>query len=165
MQATGRDCEILYLHVFACYVFGMAAPYTEKVSGNLSVVPDASGHGGVVSAVALSLSGKSTNSSIQVGITAHAGGGQGSAVALTKKVNVISTVGTAADSVLLPAATGSGSEVIVINNAAANSLNVFPAGTDVIDAGSASAADAVAAGKRRIYLDVAAGVWASLLGA
>src|SRR5262249_51571665 len=53
-------------------------------------------------------------------LTAHAGGGQGSALALTASINRVTTVATAADSVKLPAALA-GQSIVVINAAAANS--------------------------------------------
>jgi hypothetical protein len=69
-------------------------------------------------------------------ITAHAGGGQGSATPLTTMVNRVTTVATAGDSVVLPTA-APGMNVTVINSGA-NSLAVFPAGTDAINAQTAS---------------------------
>lgn len=64
-------------------------------------------------------------------LTAHAGGGQGSALALTNPINNVTTVATVGDSVGLPAALA-GMEVVIINDAA-NSMQVFGNGTDTID--------------------------------
>lgn len=91
-------------------------------------------------------------------ITAFAGGGQGSAVALTRYINRVTTVGTAADSVKLPAASA-GDSVVVINAAASNSMNVFPATGDAINALSANTALAQAAGVTRLYFCAVAGTW------
>ena len=66
-------------------------------------------------------------------LTAHAGGGQGSALALTAQINRVTTVATAGDSVKLPAATA-GAQVMVINAAASNSMDIFPATGEAIDA-------------------------------
>lgn len=96
-------------------------------------------------------------------IVAHAGGGQGSAVPLTTMINRISTVGTAADSVLLPAAVV-GLQIFVANDTA-TSANVFPAGTDSINALSASAAFALAGGKNALFTCTVAGKWHAILSA
>lgn len=97
-------------------------------------------------------------------ITAFAGGGQGSAVQLTSVVNRVTTVGTAADSVKLPAAVP-GLEVTVINAAAANAMNVFPATGEVINALAANTAISVAANKAISFFCAVAGVWNSQLTA
>jgi hypothetical protein len=88
----------------------------------------------------------------QDNIVAHAGGGQANAVPITAPLARIVTVATAADSVVLPPAIR-GMEVTVVNDAAANSANVFPAsaaqggvaGGDSINALAANAAFALAA--------------------
>ena len=69
--------------------------------------------------------------SFATGITAFAGGGQASAVALTAMVNRVSTVATSGDSVRLPAS-APGLEITVINRGA-NPMQVFGAGTDTIN--------------------------------
>lgn len=102
--------------------------------------------------------------SVENGITAFAGGGQGSARVLTRSINRVTTVGTAADSVKLPAAVA-GMRITVINAAAANSMNVFPATGGIINALSANAAYAVAANKTVIFTCAVAGTWNTLLTA
>lgn len=97
-------------------------------------------------------------------ITAHAGGGQGSATPLTTVINRITTVGTAADSVVLPTA-APGLQITVINAAAANSANVFPATGDAINALGANNAFALAAGKSCNFYSTVAGVWHTILSA
>lgn len=103
----------------------------------------------------------------ETGLTAAAGGTQAAALALAaaKTVHNIATVGSAADSVKLPLATGSGQMHWVKNSAAANSLQLYGSGTDTIDAVATATGVAVAAGKSRICYDMAAGLWVSLLGA
>ena len=65
------------------------------------------------------------------GITAFAGGGQGSAVALVGQVNRITVVASAGDSVRLPPSVA-GLWVEIVNKGA-NPLQVFGAGTDTIN--------------------------------
>jgi hypothetical protein len=97
-------------------------------------------------------------------ITAFAGGGQGSAVLLTAGINRVTTVGSAADSVKLPPALA-GDIVVVINAAAANSMNVFPSTGDNINALAANAAFAMAANKQAIFVCAVNGTWNSNLTA
>ncbi len=102
--------------------------------------------------------------SVTNGITAFAGGGQGSAVALTSVINRVTTVGTAADSVKLPAAKA-GASLSVINAAAANAMAVFPATGDAINALSANASLSVAANKTVMFECAVDGTWHSILTA
>lgn len=105
---------------------------------------------------------------VVTGITAHAGGGQASAVALTGLVNSVDTVATAADSVKLPAPTIKGQAVVVINNAATNSMQVFGSGTDTINGVATGTGVAQAAGKTAIYIAMGVGTainWFRLLSA
>lgn len=62
----------------------------------------------------------------QQGLTAHAGGGQGSATVLTYGMNEVATVGTAGDSCKMPAAVV-GKFVYVVNDSATNAMDLFPA--------------------------------------
>lgn len=72
--------------------------------------------------------GSLETSSAQIGLTAHAGGGQASATPITAMTAVFSTVATTADSAVLPSATGLPTGAVltisVINNGA-NSMAVF----------------------------------------
>lgn len=115
----------------------------------------------------LSTSGLFRLGGIETGLTAHAGGTQAAALALssTKSVHNVTTVGSANDSVVLPASTGSGTIHWVKNSAAANSLQLFGLSSDTIDGVTASTGVAVAAGKSRIVCDFASGTWLSILGA
>ena len=98
-------------------------------------------------------------------ITANAGGTQAAAFALdaTKLVHNVTVVGTAADSVILPAATGSGTVHIIKNSDVAESLQLFAALTETIDDVASATGVAIAAGKTRQVIDVEAGNWISLL--
>lgn len=110
--------------------------------------------------------------SVSSGLTAHAGGGQANALALTSQGNQISTVATAADSVVLPPAVA-GLEISVTNNAAANAANVYPAsatqggvaGGDAINALGVNAAFSLAANKTALFICNVTGVWAAVLTA
>jgi len=105
------------------------------------------------------------------GLTATAGGGQSNALLLTNALNVVTTVATAADSVLLPPCVSGlgpntlgygntdGMSVVVVNAAAANSMNVFPQTGQSINALSANTALAVAAGKNATFFCAAGGIW------
>jgi hypothetical protein len=118
-----------------------------------------------VSCAALTYSGISFETGIETPITAHAGGTQAGALALntSKPVHVVSTVGTAADSVKLPAASGSGA-CHTVSNQTATSLQLFGSGTDTINAVATATGIAVAAGKSAYCIDYAAGLWLAQLG-
>jgi hypothetical protein len=98
------------------------------------------------------------------GIAAFAGGGQANAVALTADFNRVTTVATANDSVKLPSATV-GKQVLVVNAAAANSMNVFPSAGEGINALANDAAFAMAANRTAIFACVVAGKWNVVLTA
>lgn len=94
--------------------------------------------------------------SVVVGFTAHAGGGQASALALTAAINSVDTVATAADSVALPAPSYAGQTITVINTTA-TSMQVFGAGTDTINAVATGTGVAQAAGKTAVYVAITTG--------
>lgn len=97
------------------------------------------------------------------GITAHAGGGQSSATALTAFASSVDTVGTAADSViLLPSAVGL---MYMVYNSTANSMQVFGTSPDTINAVATATGVAQAAGKMAIYYCFAVGNWVRFLSA
>jgi hypothetical protein len=106
------------------------------------------------------------------GLTAHAGGTQAAAVALTYGINQITTVTTAADSVVLPPAVA-GKIAVVINAAAANGADVYPAsatqggvtGGDQINALGVNVALLLAANKTILFFCSVAGTWNSILTA
>ena len=96
-------------------------------------------------------------------ITARAGGGQTNATALTSRFNRITTSATTGDSVRLPAAKA-GASVFVFNKGA-NSVDVFPASGDKVNALSADAAYAVAATKGAMFACMVDGTWDTILTA
>lgn len=126
---------------------------TEAAPGAWSVVGTAEGYSG----------GFPTTTAVS-GLTAHAGGGQGSATALPAAINRVTTVASAADSVVLPAS-APGLQIMVVNATATNSMNVFPASGDAINALSANAAFAVAATKVATFYCTNAGQWHTILTA
>lgn len=96
---------------------------------------------------------------VRNGLTALAGGGQAGAVALyPRTINRVTTVASAADSVQCPHA-AAGETFIVINAAAANSMNVFPQSGEIINALAANAALAVAANKAVLFACAVDGTW------
>jgi hypothetical protein len=117
-------------------------------------------------AYGLSTEATSSLKSVQNAMTAAAGGGQQASGAslITAQHARVTTVATAADSVTLPAAKAR-KVVVVTNAAAANSMNVFPALGDAIDAGAVNISKAVAAGKTAVFYCAADGLWSSILSA
>jgi len=96
------------------------------------------------------------------GLTAHSGGGQASALALTASINEITTVAAAGDSVALPAS-AAGMEITIINYSS-TPMQVFGAGTDTIN-GVATATGVSQPGKSVVtYRCVVAGNWIGNLG-
>ena len=92
-------------------------------------------------------------------LTAFAGGGQGSAVALTATINRVTVVATIGDSVKLPAsAVGL---ILTVSNAAANALDVFPATGDLINANAANVALRINGGTTVSFWCTVAGTWHS----
>jgi hypothetical protein len=93
------------------------------------------------------------------GLTALAGGAQAGATPLQLGINSVTIVVTAGDSVLLPPATPGA--IVVLLNAAANSLNAFAFGaTDVINALANATALACATGVT-LFFCATAGHWRS----
>lgn len=97
-------------------------------------------------------------------LTAHAGGGQASALPLTTSQSRVTTVGTAADSVSLPLAVGG--QAITVINAGSNAMQIFasPSGTDTINSTAGSTGISLAAGKT-IELISFPGAWHGILSA
>lgn len=90
-------------------------------------------------------------------ITAHASGGQASATALTNQVNRVTTVATAADSVVLP--TSAVGLVIFVINAGANSLQLFGVSPDTINGVATGTGVPLPAGAVAMAMCTTAGAW------
>jgi hypothetical protein len=80
----------------------------------------------------------------QDGVTAHAGGGQANGVPVTTPMIRVTTVGTAGDSITLPPSIR-GMQIDVLNDAALNAMNVFPATGETINGAAVNTALSVAA--------------------
>lgn len=103
--------------------------------------------------------------STYTGIVALASGGQTGATPLLGTVNSVDTVANANDSVALPAATGLGRPIVVINTTASTSMQVFGSGTDTINGVATGTGVAQAAGKTAVYISAVPGAWYRLLSA
>lgn len=93
--------------------------------------------------------------STQTGISA-AGTTQGTATALTKDFNVVSTVAASSGVVLPTAAAGA---QVTVKNAGANALAVYPASGGTIDALAANAAFSIPVGETRTFGGSSATQW------
>ncbi len=82
-------------------------------------------------------------------------------LALTKQVNNVTTAGSGTG-VTLPtvAAAGIGA-ILVLNNAGANAIQVYGAGSDTIDGAAAATGVPLTNTKRSLYIAVAAATWIS----
>lgn len=103
---------------------------------------------------------------VEVALTAHSGGTQAAALALssTKAAHVVATVAAGGDSVKLPVSDGTG-KIHLVNNSGANSMQLFGTGTDTINGVAAATGIAVAAGKSVLVCDIWTGAWVSVTGA
>lgn len=134
------------------------SPYVRKgkVSAAVGDFGSVTSAGGVVAGTQVVTSAATT-------ITAYAGGGQTNATQLSKGINHVTVVATAADSVKLPAS-AAGMVVHVINGAS-NSMQVFGAGTDTINDVATATGVAQAGGKAATYVCPVAGKWFRILSA
>lgn len=100
--------------------------------------------------------------SVVTGLTARAGGGQALATPLTAEYNLVATVATAADSVLLPLGnTASIGRSVVVKNAGIAAMAVFPGSGQTINAGAADASVSVATTTTVRYVQTGAAAWTS----
>jgi len=101
--------------------------------------------------------------SATLGITAFAGGGQGSAVALIDSYNVITVVATTGDSVRLPSIFSANALVTIKNDDATEAADVFPASGDDLGAGVDTAVS-IAAGETLAFIGtLASSTWTPIL--
>lgn len=100
---------------------------------------------------------------VENSLTAHAGGTQAAALALspTSFVHKVDTVASGNDSVRLPVSVA-GQIHTVINNATTNSMQVFGAGTDTINNVATATGVALAAGAAAQFYCPVAGLWFAL---
>jgi len=102
--------------------------------------------------------------SYKSGITATPAGTVADSVLITETISRITAVATAADGVLLPAATV-GKVFVLINDDAADAMTVFAAGGSTINGTAGATGVSQAAGLVAIYFCAVAGVWNRLLSA
>lgn len=146
-ETTGET--ILYTVTELAAAIKIASDSVEIVDTEISVdtINESTPDAGVTIDGVLMKDGKITTTgqnlkSVSASITAKVGGGQDATLALTKDINIVLTVATAADSVTLPTAVA-GQEIIVAN-LGANALAVFPYTSDSIDDAAADASITVA---------------------
>lgn len=171
---AGSECVVINAGANPMQIFGKigAADTINGIAGNVGVSMPPGGLGIFVCVTAgvWTLDGPGAGAvgnfptvTAQDQMTAHAGGGQGAATAITTMIARFTTVATAADSSVLPAAKAG--LQITVSNAGANSMNVFPAVGDQINALGVNAAFALASGKTATFTAAANGQWHSLLSA
>ena len=98
------------------------------------------------------------------GLTALAGGGLSSSTpVLLNGTNLLATVASSADSVVLPKAVPG--MVVVLANAGANPAQVFGNGSDTINGTAGATGISVANAKRTMFIAFDLGVWFSILTA
>lgn len=141
-----------------------AATGVSQMNGSMTLYAAAAAGAYYSNGIGTGYSGQYPTVSYVNGLTAHAGGGQGSATPCTAVINRFTTVATAADSGVLMAS-APGMSVTVTNAAATNSMNLFPASGDQINALGANAAFALAAGKTAQLTCAVAGQWHAVLSA
>lgn len=137
----------------------VTTPSVDASSGTLSIGTSAA------SGISMSKAGNTTSiaglvaESATDSITAHSGGTQAAALALTTEVNRVATVAAPADSVKLPAS-AAGLTVYVMNHGA-STMQVFGAGTDTINDVATATGVAQMANSMVIYTCATAGAWYS----
>lgn len=97
--------------------------------------------------------------SVATGLVASTSSDQSGGTPLPARINVVSTVGTVGDSMLLPRSRPGA--VVCVKNAASNSLDVFPSPGEIINALSANAALAVAGAALTMFFCASPGTWYS----
>lgn len=127
-------------------------------STSISATTSVTGTTAVISSGTLSYATLLTEG-LTTGITAFAGGGQGSATALTTTLNNVTVCATAGDSVKLPAAAAG--LTVTIKNSGATALDIFPATGDSIDALAVNLAVRIAPLSVATFRAIDATVWES----
>lgn len=167
-------------HVFAKVTTGPAMLNEAASSVNPTLIPDRSdfdtgiGHSsanvlsliaGGIKATSYGASGSNILQIVEskVGQTAASGSSQGDGP-ITSSFNVYSIVGTAGHAATLPASFSLGTIVYIKNDAAANSMDVFPASGDDAGAGTNNAV-AIANGDFAVFIGtVANSTWTKIMG-
>jgi hypothetical protein len=142
---------------------GQLFSITDSMTGNIFTVNDVSGipmisvdAGGNIQFAA---SGGFVEYGVTTAITA-AGSTQGTATALTRPINVISTVSSGANGIILPTVPA-GARILIVNTSA-NSLNVYPPSGAVVNSAATNAAYSQPAGARLEYISTSTTQWYTL---
>jgi hypothetical protein len=139
-------------NITGSYLFGNGSQLTGVLTTSSSSSVSTSGNvtgGNIIS------SGYIINS-VTTGVTAN-GTTQGTATAITKSINIVSTVASGANGVVLPTAIAG--MTIYITNTSGNALNVFPASGASINSGSANASISQGAGATLHYIAPTSTQW------
>ncbi len=126
--------------------------YTPTTSANWITAPS------TVQGALDNLAGGNNVYSMDPAVTAHAGGGQGSAYPITKYFTNVTTVATVGDSLVLPNKVG---QLSVVKNNTANSAAVFPPVGGTIDGGSVNASLSVTSGNTKRFICIASNTYVS----
>jgi hypothetical protein len=141
---------------------GQLFSITDSMSGNIFSVNDVSGIPMITvsdtGTINLAPSGGFVAFGVSTGISA-AGSTQGTATALTRPINVVSTV-SSGQGVVMPTTTA-GMRIVIINTSA-TALNVYPATGGAINAGATNAAYSLAAGGRLEFVATSTTQWYTL---
>ena len=103
-------------------------------------------------------------SGVHSAITAHAGGGQASALQLIRPFSIITISATNGDSVKLPAAFAPGTVMEIINADAAQTVDVFPGIGDDLGAGANNAINIIAGESIKFVAIAENTTWAKIGG-
>ena len=124
--------------------------YAANIGTNLVVTGNVTAANSITSAYAIGSVGTSISA---------AGSTQGTATAITKDNNIVSTVASGANGVVLPTAVAG--MRIYIKNTSANALNVFPAANASINSLSANASISQVANASAFYISTSTTKWYS----
>lgn len=172
-SAAGLDVYVINHGANPMQVFGQgvdqiddvaAATGVSQMAGSLVLYSCTSAGKWYSNGIGTGFAGQFPTVSYQDAMTAHAGGGQGAGTPIANVINRFTVVASANDSSLLPASKP-GMQITVINAAGANSMNVFPAVGEQVNALGANAAFALAAGKTVTFYCTVAGQWHTILSA
>lgn len=172
VAAAGLDVYVINTSGSAIQVYGngsdtvdgvAGATGVQQMNGSMTLYAATSTGAYYSNGIGTGYAGQFPTVSYVNGLTAKAGGGQAGATACTAVINRFTTVATIADSGILPAS-APGMQITVAN-AAANSMNLFPATGDAINGAAANAAYAIAGGKTSTLYCAIAGQWHAVLSA
>jgi hypothetical protein len=166
LSAAGLEIVVINAGANAVQVFGSTnatidgvafATGVSQMKGSMTIYTSATAGAWFTNGLATGYSGSLQTMSFADTITAHAGGGQGSAVPLVALINRVTTVATLGDSVMLPAS-AAGLSITVTNNSA-NSMQVYGSGTDTINSVATATGISQMVNSIVVYQCTTAGLW------